>query len=1128
MELSPVDESPYKTTPFLDADSEKLDKKDLVKESVFNYFDPKCVRKTSNWSKPHAGMLFDSAINNGLVDWKYHIDWKYKSPKLEKLVDTIKKLDEHDMKKDGHKYKHFIFSDLKSGPHGAKLIATALMESAGMKHGYDTRQTTSSGDKWSKIKLKEGKDTDGNIFHTLVSGTMYKQSLGVKFKKDVLKQFNSRPDNVYGDLSRIIVMDSGYKEGIDLFDVKYVHIFEPQTSLADQKQVIGRATRTCGQKGLVFHPTDGWPLHVFIYDLKMDSNMSPVFANKLSGIDLYLYSLGIDLRLINFTSDLEHIAMIGSVDYELNKNIHEFSVSKKNELTFIGGNDSHFIGGNDSHFIGGRGAYDFDDTLDKPETAETDISSSEEESSEEESPEKKSSDLFLSDIDMEGGSGNTEFLGIDEINHMSMSRFVKKHFNEHSWGDIKMENLCGYDGPQKGGATIMNYTPTQAFIKHYFRPENPIKGMLLYHSVGTGKTCSAIAAASDAFERQGYTILWVTRTTLKNDIWKNMFDQVCSDTIKERLEYGMDIPDEQNARMKLLSKSWSIRPMSYKQFSNMIVGGNSFYKALVKKNGTEDPLRKTLLIIDEAHKLYGGADLSTIERPDMDEFSKAIYNSHIVSGEDSVKLMLMTATPITNDPMELVKLINLCKPLDQKIPDSFESFSEKYLNDDGKFHTSGKSKFLDEIAGHISYLNREKDARQFSQPIIHQIDVPLLYNTHKEIADLDKIVVRDIENEKIYKLNDKLEEKLATITEDLTDLDRNRFKFMKNKCDTIEKKGSRRQCIKIANGYVKDLVTEMRNYIKTVKADIKEVRKDLAFTKKGRTSILKTAKSKYEHNPKRDEFEHTPFYTLTHKCKKVIKTKKELAEKLKVDPLMMKLDAREDAMKEHLKNLIENENIRSKGLKNQLLTLKKSMKTMDADQKKLVEHEIKKTERAYYGGIRKLKNTVKQLKRENKKEIKSMNKLRKTYSRKVVKAFSDVSKRHKETAKNELKLKKQLRKTEDIEEEFKNEKLKNLVEEISGKFDKDLQDIIDRDDAEEKAVKAHKEELKAAKEAEKLAKKEAREAAKLEKKEAAKLAKEAAKEAKMAEKKQGTAKTTLARCPKGTRRNKKTGECEKA
>jgi hypothetical protein len=142
--------------------------------------------------------------------------------------------------------------------------------------GYSVRQT----DKKTHIAVKSNEDllkTRGTNFFLLSSISIYGEPLLVSVKKEVLKRFNSRPDNVYGDLARIIVMDSGFKEGIDLFDIKYVHIFEPQTTAADQKQVIGRGTRTCGQKGLRFDPTMGWSLYVFKYDLSIAPEYRPDF-----------------------------------------------------------------------------------------------------------------------------------------------------------------------------------------------------------------------------------------------------------------------------------------------------------------------------------------------------------------------------------------------------------------------------------------------------------------------------------------------------------------------------------------------------------------------------------------------------------------------------------------------------------------------------------------------------------------------------------------------------------------------------------------------------------------------------------------------------------------------------------
>ena len=59
-----------------------------------------------------------------------------------------------------------------------------------------------------------------------------------------------------------IILDSGFKEGIDVFDVKYMHILEPLITKSERTQVIGRGTRYCGQVGLPFNPNEGWPLYI--------------------------------------------------------------------------------------------------------------------------------------------------------------------------------------------------------------------------------------------------------------------------------------------------------------------------------------------------------------------------------------------------------------------------------------------------------------------------------------------------------------------------------------------------------------------------------------------------------------------------------------------------------------------------------------------------------------------------------------------------------------------------------------------------------------------------------------------------------------------------------------------------
>jgi hypothetical protein len=312
------------------------------------------------------------------------------------------------------------------------------------------------------------------------------------------------------------------------------------------------------------------------------------------------------------------------------------------------------------------------------------------------------------------------------IGFVQMRDYIRTNFGaKFKWSPIEVVNKCGGAPSQsKDLSKIITFNPTQNFVSNFFTPASPYKGMLLWHSVGTGKTCTAIATATSSFEREGYTILWVTRTTLKTDIWKNMFDQICHTIIADRVRKGLELPDDDSARKRLLSKNW-IQPMSYKQFSNLLAGENQIYEDLKKRNGAEDVVRKTLIIIDEAHKLYGG-DLKAAERPDMAVMEKFLANSYAKSGKDSARLLIMTATPFTNSPMELFKLINMCiEDKEEKIPDDIKKFKEAYMNEDDLLSKSGAKKLANQLSGYISYLNREKDPTQFAQPIMIEVPVAM-------------------------------------------------------------------------------------------------------------------------------------------------------------------------------------------------------------------------------------------------------------------------------------------------------------------------------------------------------------------------------------------------------------------
>ena len=1017
------------------------DLENMIKDEGILSYDAACVRKKSNWGKTSEEYLFDS---ESFSPEKLLKDIPDYSPKLQVLLDKIESLDKADEKEHKTKFKHFIFSDLKSSTYGAKLLTSALL-AKGMKLGYSAtpKKKSKKSDKgYAKIEFltddELSKNKENNVL-LLSSTSVYDQNITVALKKTILSKFNQRPENIYGELARIIVMDSGFKEGIDLFDIKYIHLFEPSVVPADQKQAIGRGTRTCGQRGLDFHPTKGWPLYVFIYDLSIPESLRANLLGAQSAIELYMKAMNIDIRLFHFANDLEKTTVLGSVDYELNKGIHSFSIepsSKKETETVYGGKT---MGGAKRKLVI-----------------------------------RKDDPIII--------VNNELALVTQRLKHDAMRRYIQQDFSQYKWKDIKMENLCE-DKTKGGSGQIMKYTPSQDFVRNYFTPANPAKGMLLWHSVGTGKTCSAIAAASSTFEKEGYTILWVTRTTLKNDIWKNMFDQVCHDNIADQIEYrNLKIPEEQPKRMRLLSKSWRIRPMSYKQFSNLIAQKNSFYKTLVNINGEADPLRKTLLIIDEAHKLYGGGDLSSIERPDMPSLERALNNSYEISGRDSVKLLLMTATPITLDPMELIRLINLCKPFPEKMPSDFTTFSNTFLNEEGGFTDEGRSLYLDEISGYVSYLNREKDARQFSQPQIQHIEVPMIKDV-ENVKRFDNKLARTYLNSEIGELKNQIIENNEKLKTELDEVTAKEFEYMYDKCEPfVGDKPAYKQCKNTVKENIRELVNEAKDLVQGIRNDIKEIRtmvKNRTLFKKETMENIKDNIDNYKEEYER--YNGSLFASLKDKCSIKINGQIQVA---KDHVVLLKYDEQIKKYNEDIENLQLRLKQNMENYKNRIAFLKNILKKDLSELERSVIQSTVNGERLNY---RKLtKTTRKEIsvsEKDIKKSIHSVTKKRNLFYNKIKKTVKDKIKQdHKEKKaieRAEKKLRKTLRKQGEYSEEVKDIKLKELVGKYNDRIDAQLEqgslhssEKVDKKAQERATKKAEKERIKELEKAEKKDQKE--------------------------------------------------------
>jgi small nuclear ribonucleoprotein (snRNP)-like protein len=239
---------------------------------------------------------------------------------------------------------------------------------------------------------------------------------------------------------------------------------------------------------------------------------------------------------------------------------------------------------------------------------------------------------------------------------------IGNEFRKFKWDKFSDTNGCNISGK-------FELNKTQRFISEYFTPKNP-NGILLYHTVGSGKTLTGLNLIKH-FNEKGFNAIWVTRTTLRKDLEKSL---------------------------KLLPINKSFPVFSYKQLSNIAKGANENYKALMAKTKTNDPLNNTILIIDEAHKLFT-KDLKPQEMHNIKAIQKLIYDSYINSGNSRVRVVLMSATPVTGSIDEILNLLNLIiVDQNKRLTGDFESLE-----------------FKEKTKGIISYLDLSGDPSKFAK-----------------------------------------------------------------------------------------------------------------------------------------------------------------------------------------------------------------------------------------------------------------------------------------------------------------------------------------------------------------------------------------------------------------------------
>lgn len=270
--------------------------------------------------------------------------------------------------------------------------------------------------------------------------------------------------------------------------------------------------------------------------------------------------------------------------------------------------------------------------------------------------------------------------------------FKKKEFFNYQIKHIpEINNYNDLSEYRKKSTSQFKLAEYQQMLANFFNPDTPYNALLLFHGLGTGKTCCAINIASrfyDQIKKYNTRIHIIVPGPLIKDNWiKEIKNSECSNL--------------NNANEKQIFELFNI--MSYKSFNRRVLGEKIRNKEIgqgkYKKNEKGEILRNeafnkintldnTLLIIEEAHNITGN------------DYALAIKK--IIAVSKNLKVLLLTGTPMKNsadDILDLLEIMNIANKNYKKIPPIFTGFNHTL-----DFTENGEKELRKQLKGKISYI----------------------------------------------------------------------------------------------------------------------------------------------------------------------------------------------------------------------------------------------------------------------------------------------------------------------------------------------------------------------------------------------------------------------------------------
>jgi len=247
------------------------------------------------------------------------------------------------------------------------------------------------------------------------------------------------------------------------------------------------------------------------------------------------------------------------------------------------------------------------------------------------------------------------------------------------------ENIKSFCQPKK-----FKLQPQQQFLPEYlYDNRKKINGLLIYHRIGSGKTCTAINIAEKF--KNSYNIMIILPAALIG----NFTDELLSNCPGNNI-YITESEKQQISNVEYNSSEYKKIIEKVNERISKYYTIYSYHKFIDLVQTNKINLKDTILIIDEIQNMISMTGT----------FYKTLKNIIEKTEINSVKIFLLSATPMFDRPVEIALTLNLLRPK-QLLPignDFNNLFIESTKNNLGiEYKAINLEKFQDMTTNLISY-----------------------------------------------------------------------------------------------------------------------------------------------------------------------------------------------------------------------------------------------------------------------------------------------------------------------------------------------------------------------------------------------------------------------------------------